>query len=177
MTDTIYYLTGRGGQLNTGVGSGLLDRGFTLRGREMSGKFDTLSIQNQIDLISQDLQDGFWQKESKVIAVSYGAYLLLQALSDHEPYHGSILLLSPVLGGVSSRESMRYFSPPRSDKLQRLIDEEAFPKPKILKFMLVIMIGKVHTKGQRNLHYQWEVSVLLYQILNISWVRLMFHQF
>jgi len=87
MTDTIYYLTGRGGQLNTGVGSGLLDRGFTLRGREMSGKFDTLSIQNQIDLISQDLQDGFWQKESKVIAVSYGAYLLLQALSDHEPYH------------------------------------------------------------------------------------------
>ena len=129
MIDTIYYLTGRGGQLDKGVGEGLLGRGYNLRGREMSGKFDTLPIQNQIDLVTQDLQDGFWQKESKIIAVSYGAYLLLHALSDLEPYIGSILLLSPVLGGITSGEAMRYFSPPRADKLQHLISEGTFPKP------------------------------------------------
>ena len=130
MTDTIYYLTGRGGQLDKGLGQGLLDRGFNLSGREMSGKFDTLSIQNQVVLITKDLQRNFWNKDSKVVAVSYGAYLLLQALSDLRVYQGSILLLSPVLGGiVGGGESMRYFSPPRSDKLQNLIDDGSFPIP------------------------------------------------
>ena len=130
MTNTIYYLTGRGGQLDKGVGQGLLNRGYKLSGREASGKFDTLSIQNQIDLITQDLQGSFWHKDAKVIAVSYGAYLLLHALSELEPYQGSILLLSPVLGGVCGGESMHYFSPPRSDKLINMIDNESFPKPR-----------------------------------------------
>ena len=129
MTDTIYYLTGRGGQLNKGLGEALLNRGYKLSGREMSGGFDKLAFQNQIDLITQDLQNGFWNKEAKVVAVSYGAYLLLHALADLEPYVGNILLLSPVLGGVTNSGSMRYYSPPRADKLMRLIEEGVFPKP------------------------------------------------
>lgn len=133
MTDTIYYLTGRGGELNKGVGSTLLDMGYKLRGREMLGSFDLLAIQDQIDLITQDLQDGFWLKDSKVIAVSYGAYLLLHALVEREPYVGSVLLLSPVLGGVTDGDSMRYFSPPRSDKLMRLVEEGAYPKPNAIE--------------------------------------------
>jgi len=48
----------------------------------MSGAFDKLVFQNQINLISQDLQTGFWGKDSKVVAVSYGAYLLLHVLAD-----------------------------------------------------------------------------------------------
>jgi len=130
MTDTIYYLTGRGGQLDKGLGEGLLDRGYKLSGREMSGAFDKLVFQNQIDLISQDLQTGFWGMDSKVVAVSYGAYLLLHALADLEPYVGDILLLSPVIGGVADGERMHFFSPPRADKLMRLIEEDAFPVPK-----------------------------------------------
>jgi predicted alpha/beta hydrolase family esterase len=129
MSDSIYYLTGRGGQLNKGLGEAILERGYKLSGREMSGAFDKLAIQTQIDLITQDLQDGFWQKDSKVIAVSYGAYLLLQVLAELEPYVGSILLLSPVLGGVADGAKMHYFSPPRSGKLTGLIDNKQFPVP------------------------------------------------
>jgi len=129
MTDTIYYLTGRGGQLDKGLGEAILERGYKLSGREMSGGFDKLAFQNQIDLITQDLQDAFWNKEAKVVAVSYGAYLLLHALADLEPYVGSILLLSPVIGGVTDGERMHFFSPPRADKLMRLIEEGAFPVP------------------------------------------------
>jgi len=129
MTGTIYYLTGRGGQLNKGLGEALLERGYKLSGREMSGAFDKLAFQNQIDLITKDLRDGFWSKESKVVAVSYGAYLLLHALADLEPYVGGILLLSPVIGGVADGERMHFFSPPRADKVMRLIDKGAFPVP------------------------------------------------
>jgi len=130
---TIYYLTGRGGRLDTGVGQGLLDRGLDIVGREMSGDFDLLSISEQVGLIRRDLQTGFWSHQSRVLAVSYGAYLLMQTLSELEPYPGSILLLSPVLGGVCSEEKMRYFSPPRAGKLMSLIDESAFPAPRRLE--------------------------------------------
>lgn len=134
MTDTIYYLTGRGVQLDKGLGEAILERGYKLSGREMSGGFDKLAFQNQIDLITQDLQDAFWNKEAKVVAVSYGAYLLLHALADLEPYVGSILLLSPVIGGVTDGERMHFFSPPRADKLMRLIEEGAFPVPNKIEF-------------------------------------------
>ena len=62
MTDTVYYLTGRGGQLKAGVGKGILERGVGLAGRAMSGQFERLEFQSQIDLISQDLQDSFGRK-------------------------------------------------------------------------------------------------------------------
>jgi len=129
MTDRIYYLTGRGGQLNEGLGEALLAKGYKLSGREMTGTFAQLPFQNQLDLITKDLQDSFWHKDAKVVAVSYGAYLLLHALAELAPYVGSILLLSPVLGGVTNGSTMRYFSPPRSNKLMTLIEENAFPIP------------------------------------------------
>ena len=133
MTDTIYYLTGRGGQLNKGLGEALLAKGYKLSGREMTGTFAQLPFQNQLDLITKDLQDSFWHKDAKVVAVSYGAYLLLHALAELEPYAGSILLLSPVLGGVTNGSTMRYFSPPRSDKLMRLVEEGNLPVPNNIK--------------------------------------------
>ena len=59
---SIYYSTGGGGKLNTGVGQGLTDRGFKISGREMSGTFDTLAIEDQIDFIRGDLQADFWHR-------------------------------------------------------------------------------------------------------------------
>lgn len=129
MTDTVYYLTGRGGQLDKGLGEALLEAGYEVSGREMSGEFSKLRFQNQIDTISRDLQGDFWTKESKVVAVSYGAYLLLHALADLESYVGRILLLSPILGGVTNGTSMHYFSPPRSDKIMKNIANGMFPIP------------------------------------------------
>lgn len=34
---TVYYLPGAGGQLSTGLGQGLMDRGFDVTGRETRG--------------------------------------------------------------------------------------------------------------------------------------------
>lgn len=133
MMDTVYYLTGRGGQLHTGVGQGLLDRGYSVSGRASSGKFDTLPIKTQIELIQHDLQGRFWHQHALILAVSYGAYLLMQTLVHLEPYPGSILILPPVLGGINNGEQMRYFSPPRADKLQQHIENHQFPKPRQLE--------------------------------------------
>ena len=34
MSNTVYYLPGRGGEITTDLGQGLLDRGFSVTGRE-----------------------------------------------------------------------------------------------------------------------------------------------
>ena len=39
---TVYYLPGHGGQLATGLGQGLMDRGFHVAGRETRGDFRSL---------------------------------------------------------------------------------------------------------------------------------------
>jgi len=132
-TKQIYYLTGRGGQLHTGVGQGLIDRGIDVVGREISGKFGALPIQEQIELIKHDIQNEFLSSTSKILAVSYGAYILMHTLAELEPFAGSILLLSPVLGGIVNSEKMKYFIPPRSEKLTKLVESDLFPKPRQLE--------------------------------------------
>ena len=127
MTSPVYYLTGSGGRLHEGLGQGLLQRGCSLSGREMHGAFARLRFQEQIDLIADDLKN-HWSEYSRIVAVSYGGYLLLNALADPEPCPSKILLLSPILGGVTDEETMRYNSPPRADKLMGLIDAGEYPK-------------------------------------------------
>ena len=57
MEKTVYYLPGRGGQLSTGLGKGLADRGLPVLGRETLGQFLKLTFQQQIDTIKSDLND------------------------------------------------------------------------------------------------------------------------
>jgi len=125
--ETIYYLTGRGGKINEGLGQGLLDRGYSLAGREMRGDFDNLKFQDQIDLIIKDLET-YGQKGSKIIAVSYGAYLLLHTLADIDPCPSKILLISPVIGSVINEQKMKFYSLPRSDKMAALIKNGDYQK-------------------------------------------------
>ena len=56
---TIYYLPGYGGQLGTGLGQGLMDRGFDVTGRETRGDFRNLPFDEQVQTVMQDLQDQF----------------------------------------------------------------------------------------------------------------------
>lgn len=130
MKKTIYYLPGRGGRVNTGLGEGILELGYEIKGRETPGSFINLSFSQQLDLIAQDLHADFWNHDAKIVAVSYGVYLLLHALSELEPYPGSILLLSPVLGGVINKGTLRYYSPPRPNKLMKLSNTKSFPVPR-----------------------------------------------
>ena len=88
MKNTIYYLPGMGGHLGSGLGQGLLSRGYDVTGRETTGEFRDLKFQSQIDAIAEDLRSNFWYEDSKVIANSFGAYLFLHAQMQLEPYIG-----------------------------------------------------------------------------------------
>ena len=126
---TIYYLPGRGGQLTTGLGKGLRQRGLSVTGRETIGAFKELSFQEQIDVVCADLKAHFWGRDAYVVAVSYGAYLFLHAQAQMEPYPGSVLLLSPIVGQFTNNELQLGFIPPRAQKLRQLADQGVFPVP------------------------------------------------
>jgi hypothetical protein len=64
----IYYLPGRGGRLDKGLGEALIERGCNISGRETVGEFATLEFQNQIELVVSDLTKFFWHDRSTVIA-------------------------------------------------------------------------------------------------------------
>ena len=62
MTRPIYYLPGQGGRLHTGLGEGLLSRGFNVAGRETVGEFRSLPFQEQIEAVAEDLSTLFLER-------------------------------------------------------------------------------------------------------------------
>ena len=93
------------------------------------GEFAGLSFQEQIELVAQDIQAGFWHKEAKILANSFGAYLFLHAQTLMPAYIGKVLLLSPIVGEFSNNETGTHFVPPRSRKLKELAQANKFPTP------------------------------------------------
>ena len=128
-SSTLYYLPGRGGRLDAGLGTALIDRNLLVSGRETVGEFAGLSFQEQIELVAQDIQAGFWHKEAKILANSFGAYLFLHAQTLMPAYIGKVLLLSPIVGEFSNNETGTHFVPPRSRKLKELAQAKKFPTP------------------------------------------------
>ena len=126
---TIYYLPGNRGELHTGLGEELLQRGFSLEGRETRGDFKKLPFAEQIECIANDLQNRFWHKESLVVANSFGAYLFLHAQTLLPPFIGKVLLLSPVVGEAADIEHMRFYVVPRSGKIHKMADSGTYPTP------------------------------------------------
>ena len=129
MSEIVYYLPGWGGRLNTGLGQGLMDRGFDVSGRETREQFRDLPFLEQVQLVANDLQNYFWKSESKVIANSFGAYLLLNALPQLPPYVGRVLLLSPIVGTFEDEATARTFEPPYPERLRELLSEGKIPRP------------------------------------------------
>jgi hypothetical protein len=129
MTNPVYYLTGMGGRLDTGLGQGLLSRGFEIAGRELVGEFRKLDFQQQIDLIAEDLKANFWHEDSRVVANSFGAYLFLHAQAQLPSYIGKVILLSPIVGEFANEETRMNFIPPRAEKLRQLAEAGSFPAP------------------------------------------------
>ena len=97
-TGLIYYLPGHGGRLSTGLGEGLMNRGFDLTGRGTRGEFRALPFMEQVALVANDLRTEFWHTQARVVANSFGAYLFLHAQTLMPPYIGRVLLLSPIVG-------------------------------------------------------------------------------
>jgi len=126
---SVYYITGMGGQLLTGLGQGLIDKGFNVEGRELIGDFKKLRFQAQLDIIADDLTNRFWHTDSCVIANSFGAYLFLNAQAQIKPYPGKVILLSPILGDFSNEETLTTFVPPFAGRILELAKGNKFPAP------------------------------------------------
>ena len=126
----IYYLPGHGGSLGTGLGEGLLSRGYEVTGRETRGDFLKLPFEDQVETVAADLQGHFWHEDAQVICVSFGAYLFLNAQAHLPPFPGRVLLLSPILGEFKDDSTSLGFIPPRAGKLMRLAREGSYPAPK-----------------------------------------------
>jgi hypothetical protein len=130
----IYFLPGHGGRLSNSLGQELVRRGYEVVGRETVGDFKRLNFTDQVSAIASDLMSNFWGEEAKVVANSYGGYLLLHALSSLHPYAGKILLLSPIVGEFSSEEISMGFIPPFADRLKELASASQYPAPKNCSF-------------------------------------------
>jgi predicted alpha/beta hydrolase family esterase len=133
MSNPIYYLTGMGGALHTGLGQAILQRGFNVTGRQLSGEFRNISFQNQIDAVCNDLKEHFWHEDAIVVANSFGAYIFLHAQTQLAgPYVGKTLLLSPIVGEFANNDNVRpmNFIPPRSTRLMELAESGLYPAPR-----------------------------------------------
>lgn len=131
LESTIYYLPGHGGQLLTGLGQGIIERGFDVVGRETRGEFKSLPFQAQIDQVANDLTEHFWRESACVIANSFGAYLFLHAQAQLPPFVGRVLLLSPIVGDFQDENTSLGFIPPRADKIRQLAQAGEMPVPRI----------------------------------------------
>ena len=98
------YLTGLNGSIQKGLGHYLLENKLIDDYIEINKPFQELTFDDQIHLIREKLNQ---TENIKVIAVSYGAYLFLNALIDKKYNIDSVLLLSPVLGQVSLKTGGR----------------------------------------------------------------------
>lgn len=125
----VYCLPGHGGQLATGLGQALMDRGFDVTGRETRGDFRSLPFDEQVQIIVNDLQSHFWHSKAQVVCNSFGSYLFLHAQSQMPSFIGRVLLLSPIVGEFTSEQTRTSFSPPRPDRLKTLAESGQFNAP------------------------------------------------
>jgi pimeloyl-ACP methyl ester carboxylesterase len=129
MPNPIYFLPGHGGRITNGLGQALKARGYDVYGRETVGDFKKLDFDTQVETVANDLKANFWHEAARVVANSYGGYLLLQALSLSKPYPGNLLLLSPIVGEFSSEQIRMGFIPPYAKRLYELASKGMFPIP------------------------------------------------
>jgi pimeloyl-ACP methyl ester carboxylesterase len=126
---TVYYLPGHGGQLATGLGQGLIDRGFNVTGRETRGDFRSISFDDQVQTIIEDIKNHFWHEQAHVVCNSFGSYLFLHAQALMPSFVGKVLLLSPIVGEFTNEETRTSFSPPRPTRLRELAEAGQFNAP------------------------------------------------
>ena len=157
----IYYVPGRGGRLNSGLGQELSARGYDLIGREIDGPgprdqsnpFASLPFQQQVEVIQHDLQTYAWTPEALVIGNSFGAYLIAHGILQLGKFPGKCLFLSPVLGAVKTAGML--FKPPKSSVLNDAITNGSFPS-----VILDIVVGSIDE------HFLPAVAAKLAQLAN-----------
>ena len=75
MKDTVYYLPRMGGRLETGLGRGIIQRGYSDVGRATLGAFKKLKFQEKIDIVTADLVESFWSVSVFTFSNQYASFL------------------------------------------------------------------------------------------------------
>ena len=127
----IKYITGRGGNAKSGLSVYL---------ETLTDDYSVLAVDPVF------LRQGFYEQvsairdfctvdEGNIIANSFGAYLLLQSLIDQPPLTSRVMLLSPVLGRVTSEERMLISNPPGEKTLKAALKEDRMGLPSYLEIL------------------------------------------
>ena len=119
MPNSICYITGRYGALETGLGEYLASLADEVFGVSLSRELMAEPPLDQVAAVARAL-DRAEAEGAPVIANSYGAYLTLQAMIGRGTLRTKVLLLSPVLGRVVT--STRISIPPLAKRLEQALE-------------------------------------------------------
>ena len=133
----VIYITG-GGDANKGLGAYLKSIDPNRIGLSVNGNFLALPFEQQISTI-HDLLHRFDGPNTRIIANSYGAYLLTSAFIDKPEIASQVLLLSPALGLTIVEEEMFYSRPPNQRLWSEALEQGRMTKPKYL----VVCVGEL----------------------------------
>lgn len=145
MVEEIFYVTGRGGSINEGLGVFLKERAKAVSGIDLSEEFLKGVFEDQLAAIRTHFQR-IEKERIPVIANSYGAYLLLNSLIGLSQLRTKVLLLSPVVGALVSK--IGYFRPPHKERIPASLRSHDLKKPEYF----VMCVG--------SLDYQCDLSAL-----------------
>ncbi len=101
MIEGIFYITGAGGEIKSGLGEFLVQLTPNFRGISINADFLSQEFGDQIRQVKSEVLN-FSNKGYPVIAVSYGANLLLHALAGEDKLKTHLIMMSPVFGGFSN---------------------------------------------------------------------------
>ena len=128
----ILYLSGRGGELDQGLGRYLKSRATEFGGIAFNDATVSHSFGDQITAVQQLLHDSACDN-TYLIANSYGCYVLLHALIDQPLMTTTkVLLLSPLLGRTHIRAQGFSSRPPRLKRLDAALKQGLIIKPHYL---------------------------------------------
>ena len=143
----VYYLPGRGGRVDAGLGQELKARGYSVTGRQLEGEFQRLKFSEQVRVVAEDIKTSCWRDDALVIANSFGAYLFLHAQIICSQFPGKALLLSPIIAASKAPGNGPRFSPPFAGRLIELAEAGALHLP----FRCEIHVGELDWQSQPSL--------------------------
>ena len=126
------YLTGRGGELDKGLGHYLAEVSPEFGGIAFNHNMLRRPFSEQVER-TRDLIKKHWDRKTELIANSYGCYILLHVLIDQGTFPGKILMLSPLLGRTELRSQGFSSRPPMLKSLHRAFQEQRISKSEYLK--------------------------------------------
>ncbi len=119
------YITGRMGSAQGGLSANLANLSDDYSALAIDQNFLAQSFEEQVAATRHFCA----VDDAHIIANSYGAYLLLQALIDQPPLPAKVLLLSPVLGRAMDPDRMLSIRPPRERALREAIENKRLGLP------------------------------------------------